>query len=102
MPITVNLDPDLEARLRAFTTRTGQDMNDTVAELIEAGLPQFLAQPENILGTRPTTPPAWVSKLKPQEPGGFGSVTAPWPDDEPDETDEELLAALKAMDETKK
>ena len=91
MTITINLKPDLEARLRDFADRAGQDPVGLVQELVEAELPDRLS--------RPTQPPAWLADLKPANPPAHGTngmdrVFGKWPGDE---TDQQIQSALDEL-----
>ena len=92
MTITIQLEPDVEAKLRDFAAQSGWEAEQLVRQLVEAELPLLLS--------RPAAPPVWLSELRPREQGGVGDLFGRWPVDASEETDTELLGALKAMDKT--
>ena len=102
MKITIDLEPELEARLRRLAAEEGITVEEEVAEILEDQLTPSQSQPT--LSPYAATAPAWLAERKPREPGGLADLFGKWPTEATDaeETDEELLAALKAMDDPKK
>jgi len=94
MTITINLKPELAARLQEFAADIGHDPERLVNDLVEADLPFMLS--------RPSKPPEWLANMKPREPGGLADLFGKWPSDADEETDEELLEALKDMDDPRR
>lgn len=91
MTITIDLEPEAEARLRQEAIRHGQDAEQFVKGLLEPQLAYLLS--------RPAEPPAWVGELKPRNPAyadknGFADIIGKWPGDESDEV---VAAALEKM-----
>ncbi len=88
MPITLDVTPEMEQQLREQAAQTGKTPEQAALDALIAGLrnrkiPQTLADlPQN----RPLPSGRSMQEL----------MQTPWPGEE---TDAELLAALKAMDE---
>jgi len=74
MTIAIHLEPEIEARLRELARKSGLTAEEAAMELLEARL---------------DSPPPQTGS------------TLPSPENDAEETDAELLAALKAMDDPK-
>ncbi len=91
MTITIDLEPEAEARLQQEAIRNGQDTQGFLKGLLEEQVLYLLS--------RPTEPPAWVAELKPRNPAyadknAFGEIRGKWPGDESDEVIDAALGKL--------
>jgi hypothetical protein len=94
MAITLELDPQIEERLREEAARQGQATADYVKALVEQ---QVRLQALDALRDRQR--PRSLADLKPRIPpppgsNGFAEIIGTWPGDE---TDEEIQAALDEL-----
>lgn len=95
--MTITLTPEQEAAICERATRFNMEPQEYVGQLIKIAMK--ITEPTGFVP--PVRLPAWVAELKPQNPptdgtNGLHRAIGAWPGDE---TEEELLAAEKRLDD---